>query len=87
MAAGSVSLKTDDTNGNFMEIIEGTVSQAPIHVNFVVNVVVGQKAYFVHLLPCAPSAQIAYEAEKIFALRICLLRTDKKVLSHDSLFY
>lgn len=87
MAAGSVSLKTDRMNGNFMQIIEGTVSQAPIHVNFVVNVVYGQKAYFVHLLPCVPSAQIAYEAEKIFALRICLLRTNKKVLSHDSLFY
>lgn len=70
-----------------MQIIEETVPQAPIHVNFVVNVVYGQKAYFVHLLPCVPSAQIAYEAEKIFALRICLLRTNKKVLSHDSLFY
>lgn len=87
MAAGSVSLKTDRTSENFVEIIEGTVPQASIHVNFVVNVGVGQKAYFVHLLPCVPSAQTAYEAEKTFALRICLLRMDKKVLSHDSLFY
>lgn len=35
-----------------------------IHVNPVVNLVSGQKAYFVHLLPCVPPAQTAYEAGK-----------------------